>query len=213
MQISQNGLTLIKAWEGIKDGNPATVLLEPYICPARVYTVGWGHALKTPSGANIDVDVFGPAKSAKLAADAMDRMFGAQAISREQAEELLLEDANRWSATLSQHIGAGNATQCQTDSLVSFAYNVGFGNFDVSAVKRLHMAGTRKIGDISLSSLCHSSKNKEQPTTMALAFARWSYADNKWMLGIFRRRISEMMIYGGHDYDISITTAQGFKGS
>lgn len=212
MQISQEGLKLIKAWEGIEDGDPSTVLLEPYICPAHVYTVGWGHALKTQSGALIDVDVFGAAKSAKLAADSMDRLFSEQAISREQAEQLLLEDADRWSATLCQHIGAGNATQNQFDALVSFAYNVGFGNFDVSAVKRFHMAGNRKVGDISLSTLCRASKNKEQPTTMAIAFGRFATANNKWMLGLYRRRISEMMIYGGHDYDISVTTAKGFQG-
>lgn len=212
MKISQNGLTLIKAWEGIRDGNPATVLLEPYICPANVYTVGFGHALKTQSGANIDVDVFGPAKSARLAADSMDRMFGAQAISKAQAEELLLEDADRWGATLSQHIGAGNATQCQFDALVSFSFNIGFGNFDISGVKRLHMAGKRLIGDVSLSGLCQASKAKQDPTYMALAFGRWANSNGKWTLGLFRRRISELMIYGGHDYALSISTAQGFKG-
>lgn len=211
MRLSSEGLKLIQAWEGIKDGNPATVLLEPYICPANVYTVGWGHALKTPSGANIDVDVFGAAKSARLAAEAMDRSYGRPGITREEAVELLDRDADHFSRDVTKLIGEGNATQSQFDALVSFAFNCGVGNFDGSSVKRLHLSGHRKIGDVSLSKLYLSSRNKEPPTYMALAFARWANSNGKWTLGLYKRRVSELMVYGGHPVNIAIATGQGFK--
>jgi GH24 family phage-related lysozyme (muramidase) len=212
MRLSIDGLKLIQAWEGIEDGNPATVLLEPYICPANVYTVGWGHALTTPNGTLIDVDTFGAQKAATLAAQAMQQLFGAQAISRAQAETLLGNDVDKWSIGVTQRIGEGNATQNQFDAMVALAFNIGLGHFDESAVKRFHVQGVRKIGDVSLSSLCQASKVRAASTTMPIAFVRWSYSSDKWLLGLFRRRISEMMIYGGHDYGVSINTAKGFKG-
>jgi len=44
--INIAGLTLVKKWEGIMDGNPATVNLDPYLDPVGIWTIGWGHAIR-----------------------------------------------------------------------------------------------------------------------------------------------------------------------
>jgi GH24 family phage-related lysozyme (muramidase) len=212
MELSDNGLKLIQAWEGIEDGNPATANLEPYICPAHVYTVGWGHALKTPTGQNIDTDAFGKAKAAQLASEAMNRLFGAQSITRAQASNLLAQDVAVFAAGVTRRIGERNATQEQFDALVALAFNIGLGNFDVSAVKRLHLAGTRRIGDVSMSALAQASREHAPPINMPIAFVRWSNAKGKWMKGLFRRRLCEALVYGGHDLNVAINTAQSFNG-
>lgn len=44
---------LIKSFEGIPDGDPATVNLDPYLCPAGYWTIGWGHVVLDPHGKQI----------------------------------------------------------------------------------------------------------------------------------------------------------------
>ncbi|UTC29891.1 baseplate central spike complex protein [Bajunvirus bajun] len=212
MQVSANGLKLIQAWEGIEDGNPATVDLEPYICPAKVYTVGWGHVLTTPAGAQIDVDVFKPTRARQLAAEAMIRTFGKPAITMAEAEALLRRDVAKFERYVETAIGANNATPAQFDAMVSFTFNCGPANFNASSIKRLHLQGKRTVGDVSLSTMCRESKAKAATNTIPRAFCAWSNANKKWMLGLFRRRVSELLIYGGHDAATALRTAQNFKG-
>ena len=40
MKIGKAGLDIIKVYEQGPDGGPA---FEAYLCPARVWTLGWGH--------------------------------------------------------------------------------------------------------------------------------------------------------------------------
>lgn len=213
MRVSEDGLKLIQAYEGLGDGNPNTVLLEPYVCPAHVWTVGWGYALKTPSGQIIDQDVFGKAKAAQLAVEAMQRRFGKQAITAAEADILLREEIGAYERGVEKALGKGVAgtSQHQFDAMVSFAYNLGVGNFDASAVKRLHAAGNRRIGDVSLGDLYRKSVNKADPSSMPVAYVRWSNAQGKWMLGLFRRRLAEMMVYGGHDLATALATTRNWK--
>lgn len=212
MRLSDSGLRLIQAWEGLGDGDPATVDLEPYICPARVYTVGWGHALKTPTGQIIDVDVFGRERAAKLAAESMQRTFGKPRITKAEALDLVRKDVAEFERAVEKAIGAGNATQAQFDAMVSFAFNCGVANFTSSTILKLHKANQRVVGDVSMSAVCLQSKAVTPITTIAVAFSRWSKANKQWMLGLFRRRLSEVLVYGGHDGAVAVSAAQGFKG-
>jgi lysozyme len=189
MQISPEGLKLIQSAEKFE---PA-----PYYCSAHVSTVGWGHALTTPGGQAIDYDVFGRAKADELTREAMQRMFGAQTITQEQADALLTQDLGTYVAAVNR-VCDETTYQCEFDAMVSFCYNVGPGNFAASAIARLHQAGTREVGNISMSTLAQQSKAKVEPTTIAIAFARWSNANGQWTRGLFRRRLAEMLVYGGH---------------
>ena len=45
MKISQQGLDLIKFYEGLHDSDLTRIGLQWKYCPAGVVTVGWGHAL------------------------------------------------------------------------------------------------------------------------------------------------------------------------
>src|SRR5262245_53424249 len=48
-EINSAGLELIKSFEGIPDGDPSTVNLDPYIDPVGIWTIGWGHAIRVGS--------------------------------------------------------------------------------------------------------------------------------------------------------------------
>lgn len=211
MQISDVGLKLIQAYEGLGDGDPRTVNLEPYYCTAHVATVGWGHALTTPTGQVIDYDVFGRAKADQLAKESMQRLFGAQAITRAQADELLRKDVVRYANRVALYCDA-TTTQAQFDAMVSMCYNVGEANFASSAVARLHKAGQRTVGTVSVSGLAAQSRAKAAPTSIPIAFARWSNSNGQWTLGLYRRRLTELLVYGGHDLGTSLATGRAAKG-
>lgn len=100
MKISKRGIDLIKKYEGLR--------LKSYLCPAAVWTVGYGHTKTAKEG---------------------------MVITEAEAEALLRQDltgfenyVNRLKFTL---------TQQQFDALVSFIFNIGSGNFQKSTVYRL----------------------------------------------------------------------------
>ena len=45
MKTSQKGINLIKKYEGLHDGDLFTIGLQPKMCPAGIWTVGYGFAL------------------------------------------------------------------------------------------------------------------------------------------------------------------------
>lgn len=211
MQISAAGLSLVQAWEGIEDGDPSTVLLDPYIDPKGFYTVGWGHLLTTAAGVPICTHTQGAANALTLAHAAMIRKFGALSISRDQAVALLNEDMGKTQDFVTGHVPL-NTTQPQFDALCAFTFNVGAGNLQSSSVLRLHNAGSRAIGLISLPDLSAWSKGAQHssPKDMPEAFAAWSYSGGAWMLGLYRRRVSEALVYGGIDGAQAYATMQQF---
>lgn len=88
-RINAAGLAIIKEFEGLR--------LEAYLCPAKVWTIGWGHT--------------GP-----------DVQRGMK-ITTARAEELLRVDLGRFEAAVQQL--APVATDNQFSAMVSFAFNVG----------------------------------------------------------------------------------------
>lgn len=198
MRVSPNGLKLIQVFESLGDGNKKTPDFEPYPCLANIYTVGWGHVLLTPSGAQIDIDHFGASAALQLAREAMQRVFGKQAITRAEADALLDRDLDSRETGVAKAVGT-SVTQDEFDALVSLTFNIGLANFNTSTVKKLHVAGKRQIGAIDLDELCAKSKAKALPVTLPIAFVRWVNVSGKWSLGLFRRRAAEMIVYSGWD--------------
>lgn len=196
MRVSAAGLALIQSWEGIVDGDPSTVLLDPYIDMVGIYTVGWGHVLLTADGKQINTNVFGKAKAKTLATQAMIRMFGKPAITREQAVSLLQADIREFEDAVGAMV-AKDTAQHQFDALVAFAFNVGKAGLKSSTLLKLHNAGKRGVGALDVPNLIATSKAQKAPTNIPQGFTSWSYASKKWVRGLFRRRCSEALVYGG----------------
>lgn len=93
MNISDKGIDFIKKEEGL--------VLNAYLCPAGVWTIGYGHTNGVKKG-----DV----------------------ISEEKAEEFLREDV-LYSERIVNKMVEVELTQNQYDALVSFCFNVGSGAF------------------------------------------------------------------------------------
>jgi lysozyme len=105
MQVSKEGLDLIKKHEGYRD--------NAYLCPAKVWTIGYGNTFYESGRKVKEGDV----------------------ISKDKAERLLewvVEDfARNVRSTIKVPLN-----QNQFNSLVSFAYNLGIGNLRSSTLLR-----------------------------------------------------------------------------
>ncbi len=129
MQISSEGIEHIKAFEGILDGDPSTVNLDPYICPAGYVTIGWGHV------------VLHDGKMLKGRQGlAIAKQLIPNGITMEEATDLLADDLIKFEDYVFQYIDV-ELTQSQFDAIVALIFNIGPGNFATSTVRRQTNAG------------------------------------------------------------------------
>jgi lysozyme len=104
MKTNDAGQALIKKWEGFS--------LTPYICPAGLPTIGWGHVIST-------------ADAAKYAGG----------ITQEQANALFAHDVRIAEGGVTSLITAP-LTANQFAALVSFTFNLGAGRLRASTLRR-----------------------------------------------------------------------------
>jgi len=123
-EINQAGIDLIKSFEGIEDGDPTTVNLDPYLDPVGIWTIGWGHAIVK------DGRFLKGAFAAKVA-----KMLYPNGITREQAERLLREDVEKHARALDALVTV-ELTDNQYAALASFVFNLGPENLRRSALLR-----------------------------------------------------------------------------
>ena len=122
--------------------------LKAYHCPAGVLTIGYGHTVGVSEG---------------------------MIISRERAEELLLEDLEVFRKQL---VGLGlKLNDNQEAALLSFTFNVGFGS-------------------LSRSTLLKKVRANPSDPAIAAEFAKWCHArGGKQLPGLVRRRKVEAELY------------------
>lgn len=106
MLMKTSNKEIIKYYEGLR--------LEAYLCPAGVWTIGYGH-----TGSDV---------------------WPGLVITKEWAEWLLDEDLKKFEAYVSGYVKV-DLTQDQFDALVSFTYNVGAEAFKNSTMLKKLNAG------------------------------------------------------------------------
>lgn len=94
-------LRIIKKYEGLR--------LESYLCPAGVWTIGYGHTKGVKKN---------------------------QTITKEKAEEFLLEDVKRFQKAVERYDSIYHWTENEYNALLSFAFNIG-------SISQLTASGTR----------------------------------------------------------------------
>lgn len=103
--INQEALDLVKSFEGFRK--------DAYLCPAKVWTIGYGHTGSVKRG---------------------------QKISRKAAEDLLREDLSAAAASVEKYVWV-ELTDNQFGALASFTFNLGAGNLKRSTLRRKLNAG------------------------------------------------------------------------
>lgn len=112
MKIGAEGIELIKHFEGCR--------LDAYLCPANVWTIGYGHTGDVSEG-----DV----------------------ITEHQAEALLVHDLEVFENYVNKHVEV-SLYQYEFDALVSWTYNLGPGNLKASTMlRKLNLCCYRDVPD------------------------------------------------------------------
>ncbi len=109
MKINQAGYDLIKRWEGCE--------LKAYLCPANVWTIGYGHTEGVHKG---------------------------QVITLHQAEVILESDLEKYEEGVTKMLGGLKVTANQFSALVSFAFNLGITALANSTLLKMLKAGNHK---------------------------------------------------------------------
>lgn len=125
--------------------------LEAYRDAVGVWTIGYGHTTGVSRG---------------------------MVITKEAAEEYLVQVIERMEAVLEEIPGIKGLSQNRFDAIVSLAYNIGLGNFKKSTL-------LKKI-----------QKNPDNPTIFQ-EFLRWDKAKGKRLEGLTRRRRWEAQRWEG----------------
>jgi lysozyme len=123
-EINEAGVNLIKSFEGIVDGDPSTVKLDPYLDPIQIWTIGWGHAI------SVGTRFLKGADDKPL----VKAMFP-DGITLEEATLLLKSDLLKFTRGVESVVKVP-LTDNQFAALVSFAFNVGLANLMKSTLLR-----------------------------------------------------------------------------
>lgn len=114
MKTGQKGIDLIKGFESLHDGDLKQIGLQPKMCPAGIWTEGYGRAMRDDKGQFIK----GIANKA-LAYSRISIHTEAEAL------KALMEDLGPREQLVMQKIKVP-LTQNQFDALIAYFYNIGF---------------------------------------------------------------------------------------
>ena len=146
MKTSSEGIEMIKRYEDLS--------LKPYLCPAMIPTIGYGNTYYE---------------------DGTKVKMTDKPITKERAESLFYITLFGFEMAVNKYV-LSKINQNQFDALVSFAYNIGIGNFKASTLlKKINL----------------NPKDKD----IAYQFSRWNKSKGKVLKGLTRRRKEESNLY------------------
>lgn len=144
MRTGRDGVELIRHFEGCR--------FDAYLCPAGVWTIGYGHTADVKEGDSID---------------------------QEAAEAFLIEDLEEFEDHV-QRLVEVDLNQDQFDALVSWVFNLGYGNLAASTL-------LAKLND---------GLYDEVPEQIK----RWTRAGGRVLDGLVKRRNAEALLWEGKDW-------------
>lgn len=134
--VNKAGKDLIKLCESLHDGDLSKIGLQPKRCPVGIWTIGWGHALRSPDGK----------RALDLPSDKAEAYRQAGTITEEDADKLLDADLSIFEKQIKKLIKV-QLNDNQFSAVTSLAYNTGIGNFKTSTV--LNRLNSKLFGQAS----------------------------------------------------------------
>jgi lysozyme len=136
MTINQKGIDLIKHFESLHDGDLTKIGLQPKQCPAGIWTIGYGRALKTTDKSRFLKGSADKKEAYRQAAEVFHMM------TEKDAEALLNIDLQVYADNVTRAIrGKIELSENEFAAVVSFDYNCGDGNLKVSTLLKKILAG------------------------------------------------------------------------
>ena len=145
--INAATLALVKEFEGLQ--------VKAYKDEVGVWTIGWGHTGLTHQDGTV---------------------HGGRVITAAEADQLLAYDLGQFAAGVGKLLKPGlDLNDNMFGALVSFAFNLGLGNFEQSTLRHRVNAGRH--------------------LEAASEFGKWTRAGGRVLRGLVRRRQSEANLY------------------
>ena len=166
MKTSEAGLHLMHKFEGYKN--------KPYLCPAHIWSVGWGTVLyqdqiKLPMIRVEGKDVPMIRKEYPL------RQEDNRVWSKEELVEIFKNDLASFERAVLRLVPGCAGHQGRFDALVCLAYNIGAGNLQRSTIRM--------------------KANRGDWEGAADAFMAWTKGGGKVLPGLVRRRQAERALF------------------
>lgn len=165
MKLSEAGATLMHQYEGCRN--------KPYLCPAHIWTIGYGHVLYQEQ---IRLPMVGKeGQSSIIRKDYPLQQEHNRVWSKEEINKLFEDDVSSFERGVLRLAPTLSGRQGAFDACVSFAFNAGLGNFQRSTIRM-------KI-------------NRGEWTDAAEAFMQWTKGGGRELPGLVKRRKAEKALF------------------
>ena len=166
MKLSKAGADLMHRFEGCRN--------KPYLCPAHIWTIGYGHVLYQDQIRLPMVRV--PDKHTPMIRKEMPLAIEDFRIwSKDEIEELFAADVATFERGVLRLVPGVVGRQGSFDALVSFAFNAGLGNLQRSTIRM--------------------KANRGDWEGAAEAFMAWTKGGGKVLPGLVKRRQAERDLF------------------
>ena len=169
MKLSKAGEDLMHRFEGFRS--------KPYLCPAHIWTIGYGHVLYQEQ---IRLPVVRPEGKTKadipmIRKEMPIKLEDFRVWSKQEIDELFRADVAAFERGVLRLVPGVVGRQGSFDALVSFAFNVGLGNLQRSTIRM--------------------KANRGDWEGAAEAFMAWTKGGGKVLPGLVRRRQAEIALF------------------
>lgn len=166
MKLSKAGADLMHRFEGCRN--------KPYLCPAHIWTIGYGHVLyheqiKLPMVRVEGKDVPMIRKEMPLKPE------DSRVWSKEEIEKLFADDVASFERGVLRLVPGVAGRQGAFDALVSISFNFGLGNLQRSTIRM--------------------KANRGDWEGAADAFRAWTKGGGKVLPGLVKRREAEIALF------------------
>lgn len=166
MKLSKAGADLMHRFEGCRN--------KPYLCPAHIWTIGYGHVLYQEQIRLPMMRVEG--KDTPMIRKEMPlKPEDNRVWSKEEIEELFANDVASFERGVLRLVPGVVGKQGAFDALVSFAFNAGLGNLQRSTIR--------------------IKANRNDWEGAADAFMTWVKGGGKVLPGLVKRRQAERALF------------------
>ena len=165
MKLSKAGEDLMHKFEGMRN--------RPYLCPAHIWTIGYGHVLyqeqiRLPM---VRTDKPAPMIRKEMPLKAEDNRVW----SKQEIDELFRVDVETFERGVLRLVPGCVGRQGSFDALVSISFNFGLGNLQRSTIRM--------------------KANRGDWEGAAEAFMAWTKGGGKVLPGLVKRRQAEMALF------------------
>ena len=166
MKLSKAGEDLMHKYEGFRS--------RPYLCPAHIHTIGYGHVLYQDQIRLPVIRVEGK-QTPMIRKEYPLKPEDNRVWTKTEINELFRADVRTFERGVLRLVPGVSGRQGSFDALVSFAYNAGLGNLQRSQIRM--------------------RANRGDWAGAAEAFRAWTKGGGKVLPGLVRRREAEIALF------------------